>query len=332
MNRWYIWFICFLLCGCFGKDEFIPLTDSEQIEIKDSSLGPMQIYYSLKDRKVLAKNSIYAWDLAFDCREGEFSVRMNGAKGMGVFNTGLMDFNADYSLHPCIFSIDHPNGNPNETAIGSWGDFSFKNPQGYGHVYIINRGLFEQGREIGKKKLVIKGFKDSVYYIQFSNLDGTEFYSKKILKTPGARYVHFTFEEGGQIVDIEPSMDSWDLLITPFTDTLTHLKYLFKSDDKNAVYDGILINAFSREVGIDSFRNFEEVNFRHLGDYQYTAKMNVIGKKFWYWDDVYDDYAVRETPTYILREDRELYYKFRFTGFRRNSQGYLMITFDLKNL
>lgn len=333
MSRLVLILSVIMLSGCFGKDEILPITASERIEIQDSSLGPMQLFYSLKERRVIAKNSIYAWDLAFDCRNGKFSVRINGAKGMSICKTGSFDFNTDFSAFKGQFFTDGGN-HPDETAIGSWGDFSFSNPQGFGQVYLIDRGLFEQGRPIGFKKMIIKGFKDSAYHIQFANPDGTEFYYKTISTKNGGRYVYFTFEEGGNMVDVEPGPDDWDLLITPFTDTLTHFKYLFTLgyDNSKAVYDGVLLNSFSREIGIDSFRTFEDVNFRHLEEYRYSSNMQVIGKKFWYWDDVYDDYAVKSVPTFILRDNKELYYKFRFSGFRRSPQGHLSLIIDLKNL
>lgn len=331
MTRLFLIIASLVLSGCFGKDEIMPVTESERIEINDSSIGPMQIFYSLRERKIVAKNSIYAWDLAFDSREGLFTIRLNSAKGMGVCNTGAFDFNVDYSNYKCSFITD-PVKNPNETAIGNWGDFSFSNPQGYGQIYLVNRGMFEQGREIGIKKLVVKSFKDSVYYIQFANPDGTELSAIKVQKKPGQRYVYFTFEEGGKEVNIEPNPESWDLLISPFTDTVSHLKYLFKPFNNLAVYDAILLNPTHREMAADSFKNYEEINFRHLNDYRYSSDINMIGKRFWYWDDVYDDFAVKTGPTYILRDNLELYYKFRFTEFRRNERGHLILRFDLKNL
>ncbi len=335
-GRLVIWFFILAsalgLEACFKPDEPFPVDVSERITLVDTTFGPAQIFYSLKDRKIIAKNSIYAWDIAFDCKEGSFTIRLNSAKGMGAHLMESRDFERDYSHDKFDFRFDNPNGSKETTAIGQWGDFNFTNPQSFENVYIIHRGWFEEKRPIGMKKMVILGYKDSAYQIKFAELDGSQEYTIQIPKSKNRQYVYYTFEEGGKEVSVEPEKDSWDLLISPYTDTLVHYKYLFGTESNMAVYDGVLLNRYNREVALDSIRPFEQINFRHLDLYTYVRHNNAIGRRFWYWDDVFNRYAVKEKPIYVLKDNNGNYYKIRFLNYGRDLFGHLTLSFDLKNL
>lgn len=327
-----VFLVIIVFSGCFKPDSPIVEPDSERIYINDSTLGPAQIFYSLAKRKVVKKNSIYDWDLAFDCSENGFYIKLNSAKGMGAYNTGNRNFDLDYKKYYYPFKYDAQDGDLSKTALGNWGDFSFDNPQSFGYVYIINRGLFEQGRKIGVKKLILKGFKDGYYNLLFADPDGANQFFARVPKSTNSNFTYFTFEEGGKVVQVEPALDSWDLLFTPFLDSINHLKYIFKMDDINAVYDGVLINSNSRMISADSARSFESINFRFLDEYNYNAKRNFIGKRFWYWDEIYNKQAVYPIPTYILKDNNQNYYKFKFRIYERNDFGHLKVCLDLKNL
>lgn len=320
------------LWGCFKPDEPVVESESERIYIKDSTFGPAQIFYSLAKRNIVKKNSIYDWDLAFDCSQNGFYIKLNSAKGMGAYNTGNRNFDLDYKKNYYPFKYDEQDGNLSKTAIGNWGDFNFDNPQSFGYVYIINRGLFEQGRKIGYKKMIMKGFKDGYYHLLFSDPDGANQYYAKIPKSTKSHFTYFTFEEGGKLVDIEPPINTWDLLFTPYLDSISNLKYIFKMDEMRAVYDGVLINSKSRAIAADSFRSFEAINFRFLDSYTYFNQENYIGKRFWYWDDIYNRAAVYPIPTYILKDNNQNYYKFKFEAFERDNFGNLKVCLDIKNL
>ena len=300
-----LFLIAIIITGCFKPDTPIIEPESERIFIIDSTLGPAQIFYSLAQRKVVKTNSIYAWDLAFDCREDGFYIKLNSAKGMGAYNTGNRNFDLDYKKNYYPFKYDAQDGDLKKTAIGNWGDFSFKNPQSYGYVYIVNRGLFEQSRKIGIKKMILKGFRDGFYNILFADPDGANQFFARIPKSTNSHFTYFTFEEGGKVVQVEPPLNSWDLLFTPFIDSINHFKYIFKMDDVNAVYDGVLFNLNSRMMSEDKERSFEEINFRFLETYQFTSKENYIGKRFWFWDEIYNTQAVYPYPTYILKDDNQ---------------------------
>jgi hypothetical protein len=328
--------ICFLAAllfsGCFKPETPILEPESERVYINDSTLGPAQIFYSLAQRKVVKKNSIYDWDLAFDCREDGFYIKLNSSKGMGAYNTGNRNFDLDYKKNYYPFKYDGQEGDLSKTAIGNWGDFSFSSPQSFGYVYIINRGLFEQSRKIGIKKMILKGFKEGFYNLLFADADGANQFFVRVPKSTHSNFTYFTFEEGGKIVQVEPPIDSWDLLFTPFIDSISHLKYIFKIDELNAVYDGVLFNSASRMISEDNERSFEEINFRYLETYPFTSQENYIGKRFWYWDEIYNKQAVYKGTTYILKDKYEKFYKFKFQAFDRTDFGHLKVCLDLQNL
>lgn len=331
-NYFVIISLLFLLSGCFKPDAPMREADAEQMVITDSSFGPVQLYIDLAGRKVVSRNSIYDWDLAFENGPNGFHIKLNSAKGVGAYNTGNRNFDVDYKKDYYPFLYDNPDGDPMHTAIGEWGDFSFSNPQSYGFVYVINRGLFEQGRKIGFKKMIVKNFKDSSYHILFANPDGSERHYATIPKTQGTAYTYFTFEEGGKTISAEPANTEWDLLLTPYIERVTHLKYLFKLDNVYAVYDALLLNRQSRAMAADSVRRFEEINFRYLNDYAYNNQSDFIGNRFWYWDDIYNDFAVNEKPVYIIKDKRNNYYKIKITQFNRSLTGRITVILNIKNL
>ena len=169
--KWYFYIgLILAIQGCFIEEKPLPAIAPFDVQLETDLQGQGQIFFSLKDRQIVAFNSIYDWDLGFSCRSDKFNIILNSAKGMAAYNTDETSFTNEYPdiLYPWVY--DNPNGSPDSSSIGTWGDFSFSNPQSYEYVYIINLGFGADDKPLGLRKFKVEGCKEGRYKVRFATI------------------------------------------------------------------------------------------------------------------------------------------------------------------
>lgn len=325
------------LTGCFSEElaqkELPPFV--EEINLSRDVGG--QVYYSLQNRKIMAWNSIYSWDLAFSCKDGEFNILVNSAKKMGIYNTGSRDLDVSYSDNHKNYnwSYDHPNGSINTYCIGSWGDFSFENPQSYGNVYIINRGFDRYNLPYRLKKLRVDGFKNNRYEITFTDVDGMEYEHLSIEKNDSFNFVYVSLENQGKVMHLEPHKNDWDVLLANYIDTGRYHNFYTQSDSVNrylALFEGMLLNPHQRSAASDTINAFESIGFFDVGNYTYVNDRNIIGNKWYTWDQANNRYILSDRTTYVVRHGDLNYYVVNFMQVTKPRRDEMVLRFAIKNL
>ena len=303
------------------------------IEFRTDIQSKGQIYYSLKDSKIVGESSLYDWDLGFDCRKNDFNIIVNSSKGMAAFNTGDKDFEKPFKHEAYPWKFDHPCGDLGMTCIGEWGDFSFENPQSFENVYILNLGIDREGKKLGLKKFKIHGFASKHYLIQIANLDNTNSYSLVIPKRPDYNFTYLSTRDTGLIVHIEPRKQDWDLVISTYLDSLKDdSPDTKKITNELALSAGVLQNRYKRLVALDTINSFEHLNFFDLNDLEFSHFINAIGNRWKKWDPDSNDYKISKYRQFVLQDLDGFYYAIEFERYQKIDVNKSIIRLRVKNL
>jgi len=321
------------LAGCFTEEE--PILPLPPFETEISTYKPVngQVYYSLKDQKVVKQNSTEAWDIAFSCAENDYQILLNTSRGMGCFNTNSKDFYQAYREGDYPWIFDRWNGQEGNSCIGEWGDFSFENPQSYGNVYLIHLGLDFSGNPTGVVKMRVEGFEENRYDILIGDLEGRFERHYYIEKNDSFNNVYLSFESSS-VLQLEPPKDDWDFLITSYIKHKTpNISSLFFSvTNEFALVDGIFINPYNREVGRQFNYSFDALNFFNAQTYQYTDSLDFIGTKWYSWNSGNKNFRSTDKNTFVIRDSEKNYYAIQFTKFRKERTTKNDIGFIFKSL
>ena len=332
--------IVLLFNSCFKEDRKVPPHDPGDlnmvtIDMTDAAnkvFYTYQVYYKFNSESVISTNTKKDSDLGFECADTGWHVILNTADFMYAARTGSTDFSVPIDTTGMEWYFDKSDGNPDSTAIGNWLSFSgIDSAKTYtDEVYVINRGYDALGNTLGLKKVVFMSLENDVYTFKYANLDGSDEHTVSISKNPDVNYVFFSFDNGGEEKDLQPPKMDWDLVFTQYT-TL-----LFTNEGEPYPYlvTGALSNRYGVEVAEDTVLNFESIDLQTAMSMDFSKDIDVIGYD---WKDIVGDpssgsvtYKIRQNVHYVLRDQKGLYYKIRFTGFYNNDglKGYPQFEFQ----
>lgn len=322
MNKIYptIILLATALTSCFDEDSYIikpvPIND---INIP-FSMYEYQTYFSLNDTMIVSHTYYADWDLGFEATPTGFHIILNTSKFMYAGNTGLTDFSAVTSNVADTMMYDRSSGNLDSTAIGNWADFTDAlNPIYPKKVYIIDRGVDENGLSFGYKKIVFEKLENDTFYIHFANLDNSDEHTFQIPKNPSVNFVQFSFDDGGNLDTQQPDKELWDFSLTKYSTIL----YDNSNNNKPTPYlvRGVLIN---RGVSVtkDTITPFGAILFSNIESYSFSTKQDAIGYDWKLYQN--DVYSIIDHYTYIIKDRNSNYYKLRFTNFYNDNgvKGY----------
>ena len=333
MNRIYIIILLAItFTSCFDENSFVikPIPIGEgSIEVKvPYSMYEDQTYFNLNNSTLISHNNYADWDLGFEASPTGYHIIINTAKFMYAGNSNLTDFTSVTTTAVDTMMYDRSSGNLDSTAIGNWADYSDAlNPIYPKKIYIIDRGVDENGTSLGYKKIVFEKLENDTYYIHYANLDNSDEHDYQVPKNALVNFVQFSFNGGGNLNVQQPNKDLWDFNLTKYStvlfDNANHNKptpYLVR---------GVLINK-GISVALDSITPFTSISYSNVGSYTYSTKLDAIG---WNWKIYKNDiYIVVDHYTYIIKDNNNNYFKLRFTDFYNKSgiKGYP--TFEMSKL
>jgi hypothetical protein len=326
MKNIFILLLLTLLTGCFPEDKMIIPREINIVEIPYSTYDN-QVWYSLKDMSVASFNSFPDWDLGFESNRSGHHIILNTSKFMHAGNTGSSGFDGIKSNICDTMIYDDSSGDLNKTAIGNWADF--KNPDNpiyTGNVYIIDLGSDNNGVSYGFRKVVFEGFSNDTYQIHFSNIDGSDEHHFQIPTDAERNFTLFSFSNGGKLAPVQPVNSKWDLCFTQYSTILF--------DDNNVatpyLVRGVYLNTEGTTAVADSISSFSKITINDVDNYTFSDAQDVIG---YAWKDYKDDaYSVRPDIFYLIKDQRGIYYKLKFTGFYNSSGARGYPSFQVVNL
>jgi len=330
---WKILNICIvfmlLVSSCFQKDKPMePFVWDGQTFAMSQSMYTHQLFFDIESNSIARLNNNADWDLSFESSANGWHIRVNSSNYLNIYQTGVYDFTAQFSIDNTKWKYDNSNGNPDSTAVGAWVNTGVHPYQYSGQVYLI--GTYDGSSNKPIKKLIFSMVNDTSYKFSYADLNGDNRKDILIKKDSSVNEVYFSITAGQQ-VNIEPNRNNWDLLFTQYETTL------FDNGKPLPYYvRGVLINPNHVEAAVDSSKTFEQISIADIPSFNFHSTWDAIGYN---WKSVAIDiasnsarYAVRSNYNYIIRDVKGNFYKLRFVSFYNltGDEGYP--TFDFKKL
>jgi hypothetical protein len=323
LRVFYLLILSLSFHSCFKKDSEVPRhprgnVKTDTIEMTENY--KYQVYFDLASESMVSMNYRNESDLGFECSSDGWHIILNTGDFMKVADLGIVPFNQAYDTSHRVWKFDKSDGNPDSIAIGQWYSIVHSDTVSNNHIYIINRGLDENGNSLGFIQAVFDSLKNSTYYFRFAPLAGGTVTSASLIKDPSVHYLFFTFSNGGEIKRLEPGMNSYDLLFTQYS-TL-----LFTSEGAAYPYlvTGVLSNRGKVSVAVDSVNSFADITLEMANTMAFSTALDAIGYDWKVFNFTAEVYTVRTGLNYVLKDKEGIYYKLRFIGFNNASgkKGY----------
>lgn len=314
----------FVLSSCFKEDDPIqphPKPDAKVEVIPLTQYYIYQIYFDLASGEMVGTNEKIDFDLSFACDDTATAIRLNTSTFMSAVLTPYPDFEQANDTSGVKWKFDKSDGNPDSTALIDWIHIEGTDTTYANTVYIIDRGIDEQGFVRGLKKVIFRKLVKGRYYFTFANMDNSNRQDVVIEKNPGYNYIQFSFDNGGEIKQLEPESNNWDLLFTQYTTLL----YTNEGDPYPYLVTGTLSNPAGTEVAFDSTMVFNDIVLDDVLYLDYSANIDAIGYD---WKELFGDinggdfyYKARSNYNYFIKTKQGIYYKLHFTGFYDTESG-----------
>ncbi|NOZ46880.1 MAG: hypothetical protein GXO79_08865 [Chlorobi bacterium] len=335
LNGWKRFFILIIsslfLYSCFvDNDEIMTLPPRQpgdpQIFLLENSVYSYQSYFNLETNEVTASNEKTSWDLAFECSDTANHILINPATKARLIklNKTFEEVTSLTGIAPESWAWDNSDGELSKTAVGNWLDFSKVPPKAIENTFVLDKGYDESGNRLGYKKFELIGFENNSYKIRFADLNGNNEYTANIPKENNVNFIAFSFNNGGEILNLEPDNNNWQILFSQYTgktpDDYGHMVDYF--------VQGVLLNRDGIQAVVDTIHSFAEIDYELAQTFNYSSKMDTIGHM---WKTVsinmetYESTYICDTNRIqIIKTPNNIYYKLRFLDYynRDGQKGY----------
>lgn len=259
-----------------------------------------QLYYNLEKNEIIHQHYKTDWDLAFKTEANDFQILLNSANAMSVANFGSIAF--DEKEDTLGFSskegLDAVSGKLDSTAIGDW--------RNKDDLFIVNRGYSYTGQHLGFFKIQILDVSNSKYTIKFGTLSAKTGKTLEIKKDDDYVFSYFSFETQQQEI-IAPKKEEWDILFTQYT----HIFY--EPEPLPYLVSGVLLNFHETKAILYTDKAFEAVELVDVLNLNLSSDRNTIGYDWKTFSE--GNYTIHSENTYIILDQKGLYYKLRFVDF-----------------
>ncbi len=308
--------IILALCTFFAINHFAAAQQVSDV-VSIGTNYPNQTWYSLEYDEQ-GSMAIADWDIAFNLRDVESSIRINSANEVklwgypksdkngwsAVDTTGLYTWPERYNSDSTwSFGAMGNYIDPNNPWDIDWGIYDLNTHEIYGDsLYIIklNNGAY--------KKLFIVSLIKGTFTFKYANLDGSNEQTIIIKKTDYANknFAYYSIEHGTAL-NPEPANDTWELLFT---------RYLTFFPDLNNfpyVVTGVLSNV---GVTVAECRQIPDPNtYNNWQAHGFETPRNEIGYDWKVFDMQGNSYVVEDSLLYFVKTIDEAVWKVIFTDF-----------------
>jgi hypothetical protein len=268
-----------------------------------------QVFYDFETNTEVERNLSTAWDLAFECDDDGYHIKLNSSRGMKVWASGKVNFSDVQSSSGATWKWDNPNGSIDSTGIGEWRKKNENVNESKNEIYVLDLGYDTEGNMLGIKKLKILGLENDEYQIKVADLSGENEFHSFIRKDDAYNFVFLSIINS-EIVTIEPPKEDWDLAFTKYT----HTFYVESTAIPYGV-TGVLINSYATSAHQDVFHGFEGTDLEIAKELNYLSDQNTIGYDWKNYDHDAGVYSIDYDRNYIIKNRKGLYYKMRFIDF-----------------
>ena len=321
----------FALSSCFKEDDPLPPFPMQTTTIPMGNTYLYQVYFNLVNNEVVSTNEKNLYDLQFECAGSGWHIRLNTAALMLAGVTNQTDISAVTDTTGLPWKYDISNGNPDSTAIGEWLTIN-DNDTTYTHlVYVLNRGYDHIGNLRGLRKIIFTHVDTTSFSFEYSDMNGDNYGTFEITKNKLEKYTSFSFDNGGQQINLQPQAHSWDLVFTQYTTLL----YTDEGQPYRYLVTGVLSNYNDVSMAVDSSASYANINLEVAKSHTFSIAQDFIGYD---WKSVKGDvtsgnfyYNIVPKRTYLIKNRDGLIFKLRFINFYSDTgdKGYPTFQYDV---
>ncbi len=291
-------------CSCEKKELPAPAFDRGDLITSQVDMGATyksQIWFSLRENRIISANVRTDWDLAFEATAGGNHIMLNGSKGMKVYKTPHTDLSqvTDTAGLEANSRIDAPSGKLDSTAFEGW-----ENPN---TVYIINRGYSEAGVYQGSYKLKIVSVNTGSYSFEYGDVFSSQITQGTVTKHPDYNFVMFSFTTGHEAY-IEPKKTDYDLCFTVYT-------HFFTNPFQYYQVNGVLHNPYKTRVVNIRDKAFTDIVIGDTLGRSFSTDRNAIGYEWKSFSLNTNLFTIDPAHCYILQDSKGYFYKLHFIDF-----------------
>lgn len=331
-NVFYIGAIFVLLTSCEKDETPLSLNDPGDLTVMEASMGNTYnqiVFVDLFENKTYSA-AYNSYDIAFDASAGGKSVYLNQGKFMFAARSGyaIMSLADSSGLN---WLTDHEHLYDDSLAMSSY----YQNGVYSGEVFIIDRGAYEHSGAERYRKFRIDTVDQTHYQITYSYLDNSGLQSLVIPKNNDYALMYFSFNAGGQLVNVAPPSRQWQLMFCKYIHEYTSEP--IGSPFRYYIVTGTVMNKWNDvQAGMQAkdslpgyipFGNIELVQAQNVPLYQQAAYIGFEWKIFSFTTNLY---SIIPDRYYIIKDDRGYLFKLRFIDFYDSSGNKGSAIFEYK--
>lgn len=337
MKFLYAYALLFLvMLSCIPDENPVKPLDRGAVVESSVGIGPFygeQIYFSLEKDSILKQNNIVYWDLGFACQPDRYEIILNFGKFMKatvIESDSFEDIDKENieQIADDNWQFDNSEGKTDSTAIGQWWETNNGDIGSKRFIYIIDRGLNEKAKKQGFVKFQILKYDNKSYTVRFANLSDNEEHTVIITKNEDYNYVQLSFDGGGEIKNLEPQRDEWDILFSKYAQLL----YTNEGDKMWYSVTGAYLNQNNTEAALLYSDDFQSIDIFAIDTLEFLNARNMIGHEWKYYDMAASSYNVRPDMIYIIKGVTGFYYKLHFIDFYDDNGNKGFPKFEYKKL
>jgi hypothetical protein len=316
--------------SCFKKDESVPAHSRGPVKTDTIAMSDnyrFQVYFDLASGNAVSTNVKTDSDLGFECSPSGWKIILNTSDFMKVADLGVIPFGQPHDTTGLKWKFDKSDGNADSLAFGRWFSVVNGDTVSANHVYLVDRGMDQNGNPLGFYQVVFDSLSHGTYYFRFAGLDGLSSHSETVTKDASTGYLWYSFSSGGMVKNLEPPIDAYDLLFTQYTTLL----YTEEGAAYPYLVTGVLLNRNRVAAIKDSLQVFTSVSLETVNAIPLSSALDVIGYDWKTFDFTAGSYTVRTGIFYVIRDKSGYLYKLRFIGFynEKGEKGYPVIEYQL---
>ncbi|MGB1314533.1 MAG: HmuY family protein [Chitinophagales bacterium] len=328
----YILFPILLLTSCFKEEDKRQVNNETSVSIALGEDYSSVFYYNLSTQSVVAENKWIDWNLSFYAQEDDYFIKLNDAANMKAYKATQEQFEEVSAIDDVTnFILDDAKGTRNGIALLyeptiTKGDTIFYTNT----TYILRLGKDVLGEEIGFKKIKLLYTYLNQYALRHSNLDGSEDYISIIKKDLTLNFVHFSFKNKGEIINIEPDKTTWDIVFTRSTDITVTLDSSIILPDYTVT--SVLLNPYFTKAYKEESVDYKDATLFNIKNSSFTNQKNIIGYNWKAFDLINLTYAIRQNEFYVIKDINDFYYKLKFLSFNdpnTNIKGTISFQYEI---
>ncbi len=305
--------LALLLASCEKEEQPVELPPKpSEVKLLSVDMGKdyrSQVFVDLASGKTQTIDNL-SWDLAFDASPQGMAIYQNSGKNVLTANSGSTEFQTNPDTKTIAWKWDPASGNKDSLALKN-----VFTSQGFvtDSVYYINTGS-------GKFQFKIIDITTTEYVIAFTDLANSQSKQLFINKDPRKAQVYFSFDNGGQYLNIEPDLTDWHVCFLRY-------RWIYYEFNPPLLYlvSGVFVNPALVTSVKDSVLDFYSITKTDCASKTFLSNRDVVGFD-WKSPDLSNTsnvkYTIRKDYYYFIKEQssQQRLFKIRFLDFY-NDQG-----------